>query len=98
MPFPTHILNAYKAYTRADIEWLTPNQYGVYGIYRANVCVYIGRGDIRSRLLDHLNGDNPRISRENPNYYVAMVTADAERLEAQLIAEYDPIANRQLKR
>ena len=40
-----------RPFTRAGIEALAPNQMGCYGIYRQGQCVYVGRGDIRTRLL-----------------------------------------------
>lgn len=93
MPFPEQPT---RAFSRAAIETLSPNQYGVYGIYRPNTWIYVGKGDIRQRLLDHLNGDNPRITRESPTGFVGMVTAGADGIEKQLILELDPIANRRV--
>jgi hypothetical protein len=93
MPFPKQ---DGRAFTRDSIEALKPDQVGVYGIYRPDAWIYVGRGDIRSRLLDHLNGDNPRITREKPTGYVSWVTTDAERIEKELIVELDPIANRKV--
>ena len=95
MPFPKQ---DGRAYTKATIEELKANQHGVYGIYRSNAWVYVdvGRGDIRTRLLAHVNGDNPRITRENPTWYRTWVTTDDVRIEKELILEYDPIANRKV--
>ncbi len=93
MPFPTQTP---KAFTRADIEILKPNQMGLYGIFRAGVWIYVGSGDIRSRLLDHLNGDNPRITRENPTHFVTMLTSDYIVIEKRLILDLDPVANRRV--
>lgn len=59
MPFPQQ--NP-LAFTRANIENLNPNQLGCYGLYIQGEWIYIGRGDIRQRLLDHLNGDNDLIT------------------------------------
>ena len=93
MPFPRQDP---RLFTRAGIEWLAPNQKGCYGIFRSNAWVYVGRGDLRQRLLDHFNGDNPRITRENPTHYVTVVTADDVNMEKTLILELDPIANRKV--
>lgn len=93
MPFPQQQT---RAFTREGIEWLNPSQNGVYGIFRSDAWIYVGRGDLRQRLLDHLNGDNPRITREQPTSYVTLLTADDVTLEKQLILELNPIANRRV--
>src|SRR5262245_36419526 len=73
MPFPKQ---DGRAFTRANIELLQPNQYGVYGLFRPDAWVYVGMGDIRGQLLNHLKGDNPSITRERPAGYVTWVTTD----------------------
>ena len=90
MPFPKQ---GGRAFTRANIELLQPNQYGVYGLFRPDAWVYVGMGDIRGRLLNHLNGDNPSITRERPAGYVTWVTSNAADAERQVIHELKPIAN-----
>jgi hypothetical protein len=81
-------------FNRSTIESLNRNQYGVYGIFQARGhWVYVGMGDIRQRLLDHLNGDNPCITRNGPTHFYTWVTADAERQEERLIAECRPLCN-----
>ena len=47
-----------KPFTQAQIETINPNQSGVYGLLRANAWIYLGRGNIRERLLGHLHGDH----------------------------------------
>ena len=78
------------------MEALKPNQYGVYGLFKTGNCIYVGKGDIRSRLLDHLNGDNACITRHAPTHFVAAVTADADTRERQLILELGPVCNKRL--
>ena len=85
-----------RVFTQVIIEELNPNQTGVYGIYRDGAWIYVGRGDIRARLLAHLNGDNPRITKEKPTAYVTEVTPNDETREKALIVELDPIANRKV--
>jgi hypothetical protein len=92
MPFPEQTP---RSFSRENVEALKPDQMGVYGLFKANTWVYIGSGDIRSRLVDHLNGDNPRITREKPTHWVdAVVEGDPAPFEKQLIAEYNPVCNR----
>jgi len=93
MPFPQQ---EPRLYTRADVEALSPGQLGVYGLYRAGLWVYVGNGDIRQRLLDHLNGDNPCISASGPTHWVSAVTSAYDQLERQLILELSPVCNQRV--
>ena len=67
MAFPQQTPREFK---RDNITALSPDQIGVYGLFRVNQWVYVGRGDIRQRLLDHLNGDNPCITRNAPTHWL----------------------------
>ena len=51
------------------------------------------KGDIRARLLAHLDGDVPCILKEQPQYWVDLVTDDMENDEKQLILACDPVCN-----
>lgn len=93
MPFPQQQA---LSYTKSGIEILNPNQNGCYGIFRQNACIYIGRGDLRTRLLAHVNGDNPDITRQFPTFALTVVTNDDVNEEKRLILEYRPIANKKL--
>jgi hypothetical protein len=79
-----------------NVEALKPNQFGVYGLFRKGQWVYVGKGDVRQRLLDHLNGDNSCITRERPTQWVDEVTTDMDERERQLILELKPICNQRL--
>ncbi len=86
-----------RQFTRWSVEALTPNQHGIYGLYNTTAWLYVGRGDIRQRLLDHLNGDNPCITRQRPTHFVAEVIAgDASQREKQLIEELGSFCNRRV--
>jgi hypothetical protein len=93
MPFPKQDP---RPFTKEGIEWLNPGQNGVYGIFRAGLWVYVGRGDLRARLLSHFNGENPRITRERPTHYVTLVTQDDVGQEKALILELNPVANQKV--
>ena len=93
MPFPEQNPNAF---TRTAIEALNSDQTGVYGLYRQDVWIYVGRGDIRARLLDHLNGDNPCITREQPTGWVSEVTMYDVTREQELIRELRPACNQRV--
>jgi len=93
MPFNN---NAVKNFNRVSIEAIDPNQIGVYGIFRDGQWIYVGRGDIRSRLLDHLNGDIPCIQREGATKWVAEVTNNSVARERELILELQPVCNQRV--
>jgi excinuclease UvrABC nuclease subunit len=93
MPFPKQ--NP-REFTRTNVEAIKPNQTGVYGLFKQNRWIYIGRGDLRERLLAHFDGDNPCIAREGPTHYVDVVTSNAVEQEKKLIVEHNPICNRKV--
>lgn len=85
-----------RPFTKADIESLTPNQMGVYGIFRPDLWIYVGKGDIRKNLLAHVGGDNPDILKHGPTLWVGEVTADMDAREKQLQIELKPAANKRV--
>jgi hypothetical protein len=93
MPFPQQ---SPRQFTRAKVEAITPGQYGVYGLCNSGGWIYVGKGDIRSRLLAHLNGDNACISRQRPTHWVDEVTSDMDRREKQQILELNPLCNKKV--
>jgi hypothetical protein len=93
MPFPPQIPGIFD---RPHVEAFGPNQLGVYGLFRESRWIYIGKGDIRQRLLAHLGGDNPRITRERPIHWVSEVTPNMDGREIQLIQELDPVCNQRI--
>jgi len=93
MPFPQQ--NS-RDFNRASIERIKPNQNGVYGLLKGVTWIYIGKGDIRQRLLDHLNGDIPCIIREQATHWVDEVTSDMDERERTLISEFNPLCNQRV--
>jgi allophanate hydrolase subunit 1 len=93
MPFPNQ---APRAFTKENILALNPGQMGCYGLYRPGTWVYVGKGDIRQRLLDHFNGDNPCITRERPTHWVDVVCSDYDTREKQLTLELKPLCNQRV--
>lgn len=93
MPFPSQVP---RIFDRTDVASLIDNQYGCYGIFRSDAWVYVGKGNIRSRLLDHLNGDNPAILRARPTHWVGLVTNRMDLEEKRLILELQPICNKRI--
>lgn len=99
-----------RSFTRETIENLNPDQYGVYGLFRRSHTIasilggtdgevewiYVGMGDVRERLLDHINGGNSCITQNTPTHWVAEVTANADARERELILELSPVCNRRV--
>lgn len=80
-----------RVFNKANVEAINPGQIGVYGLFKRGVWVYIGKGDIRNRLLEHLNGDNPCIVKSQPTHWVDEVTSgDPSLREKELIIELSP--------
>ena len=83
MPFPEQTP---RVFNRANIEAITPNQKGCYGLYKPGLWIYVGKADcIRKRLLDHLGGDNPCITGQAPTHWVDVVTNNNVAEEKRLI-------------
>jgi hypothetical protein len=94
MPFPQQTA---KAFTKANIEALNVGQMGCYGLFvNGGGWVYVGKGDIRTRLLAHFNGDNPFINQKKPTHWKAVVTQDYDAEEKRLILELSPSCNQKV--
>ena len=93
MPF---LSQGVRAFNQENIEEITPGQKGVYGLYAGETWVYVGKGDIRDRLLAHLNGDNACITRKKPTNWVDEVTDNMDAREKELIRELDPVCNKRV--
>lgn len=86
-----------RIFNKANVERLKPNQVGVYGIFNNMEWIYVGKGDIRQRLLDHLNGDNPCILQKKPTHWVGEVIKDDPSFrEKELIAELPVSCNKRI--
>lgn len=91
MPFANRI---YFPYKREDVEGLRKNQNGIYAIFSRDTVIYIGSGDIRERLLAHLDGDKPCIAKHDPDRWLGKVfTEDPSKRLEELIQEYSPVCN-----
>ena len=82
--------------SKEDVQRLADGQIGVYGVLRNEQWIYVGRGDIKQRLLAHLNGDNPCILKENPTHFVAELAQYPEKRERELIIELAPVCNQRV--
>ncbi len=99
MPFAQQIP---RQFTQVGIGAIHPTTRGVYGLFRdagvpqREVWVYVGKGEIRNRLFDHLRGDNPCISRERPTHFLIETPLLTDARAQQLILELDPVCNRRV--
>jgi hypothetical protein len=86
-----------KPFTQAQVEAINPSHSGVYGLLRADAWIYIGRGNIRERLLGHLHGDHEGITQERPTHWAAEVTPNQVNRERELVIELYPICNQEVE-
>lgn len=94
MPF---VQQTPRLFNRTNIEAIQPGLIGVYGIFKQGQWIYVGKGEIRARLLAHFNGDNPLITRMLPTHYVdEVLNTDPSTREKQLILELQPICNQKV--
>lgn len=85
-----------RLFNQFNIEAINGNPNGVYGIFRQGQWIYVGSGDIRTRLLAHLNGDNSCITNQKPTHYVDEVTQQYKAREKELILELSPVCNKKV--
>lgn len=85
-----------RPFTKDNILNLKPNQNGVYGIHNGVKWLYVGKGDIRTRMLEHFNGDIPSLWRNQPSQWCAIVTPNADALEKAEIIRCQPLCNQRV--
>ena len=73
---------------------------GVYAIFNSQNWIYFGEsGEIQGRLLEHLNGYNPYITRSAPTgFQFELVAGHAQRVarQNQLIASLGSLCNQRM--
>ena len=89
MPFS----GAKHKFTRADIIAFASLGSGVYGLFTADLWVYVGESEsLEQHLLQHLKGDNACIARWSPTGFVFETVEASQRVARrdQLILELIP--------
>lgn len=86
----------HRPFTKDNILALKASQYGVYGIHNGVKWLYVGKGDIRMRMLAHYNGDIPSLWRYSPVKWCAVVTSNADALEKAEIIRLQPLCNQRV--
>jgi excinuclease UvrABC nuclease subunit len=83
-------------YNPSSVMLNAPAAPGVYGICTPHEWVYIGESlNIQARLLQHLNGDNPRISQSGATSF-SFELVPVQQLAIRhsvLVLEYQPKCN-----
>ena len=85
-----------RAFTQANVKLIPEGQMGCYGLFKKDQWIYVGKGDIRARLLAHLNNDNPCITKASPTNWVDEVTPNYNDREKALILELNPACNKKV--
>lgn len=93
MPFQNGTIGNF---TREGIQALPSGQMGVFGIYKKDTWIYIGRGDIRAELLRYLGGENPCITKQGPTSFIYEVTSSHVERENQLLREITTACNQRV--
>lgn len=95
MPFPEQ---EPRPFTKENIELLSPGQTGCYGIFNAQKWIYVGKGDIRDRMLKHVNGDIACIRLSGATHWVNVLANGAamDEREKSLILELTPCCNQRV--
>ena len=94
MPFVNFIARVFKA---VSVQQHAPPASGVYGLSNARGWIYIGETDnIKARLLEHLQGEDPSIHGTNPTGFSYELCHSYNRVarQNQLIHELHPVCNR----
>jgi hypothetical protein len=91
-PFGDNRYNRYR-WNWESINLYAPEEPGVYGLYNA-VWIYVGQAEnIRTRLLAHLDGDNPCITHYQPSGFTfePLSPGDHSRRLEELIRDLEPL-------
>ena len=86
-------------YNRISILGNAPSLSGVYVLYTQQQWIYVGEsGDIQTRLLQHLNGDNACITRNGPTGFQFELVDANQRVarQNQWIAALNPVCNQRM--
>jgi hypothetical protein len=86
------------SFNEITIRTNAPTQSGVYALYHDR-WVYVGESEnIRKRLLEHLRGDTPSVSRHAPTGFTFELAPASTRVarQDQLILQLAPLANQKL--
>lgn len=91
MPFPDQ---PRRPFTREEIERLPVGKRGVYGLFNDAGCVFVGKGNLRERLLTDLKPGFAEqahcIKASAPTYFLCEETENFVVRHMGLVVEYEP--------
>ena len=91
MPFPEQPRHPFN---EEEIRRLPEGKRGVYGLFNEEACVFVGKGNLRERLLGHLKPGYTEESRSirklAPTYFLVEETEDFVVRHMGLTVEYTP--------
>lgn len=91
MPFPDQ---PRRPFVREEIERLPQGSRGVYGLFNEEGCVFVGKGNLRERLLGHLKAgfaeESRCIRQHGPSYFLCEETENFVVRHMGLVVEYGP--------
>lgn len=91
MPFPSQ---PPRPFTFKEVESLPAGVRGCYGLFNEEGCVYVGKGNLRARLLAHLKGGMSEeahcIRRHAPTWFLCEETENFVVRHMGLVVEYQP--------
>jgi hypothetical protein len=82
-----------QLFDRAAVDAIRAGVVGCYGLFRRDRWIYIGGGDIRQRLLAHLDGERPWSTSEQPTHWVSVETTDYAAVTDDLVLACGPLCN-----
>ncbi len=93
MPFPQQTA---RFFTTLGVGSVPDNLRGVYGLFRdQGPWIYVGKGEIKNRLQDHLRGDIPCIIQNGATHFYIEEGSSLIR-EKELIRELKPLCNERI--
>jgi hypothetical protein len=91
VPFPEQ---SRRPFVAEEIERLPPGCRGVYGLFNETGCVFVGKGNLRERLLSHLKSgftEEARCVRQSaPTFFLFEETENFVVRHMGLVVEYAP--------
>ena len=84
----------HREFTQEAVRKYGPEKQGVYGLFREDTCVFVGKGHIRYKLYGHLAKDNVCINVAWPSHCVCEVTENADARWKELLLALNPGCNK----